>query len=310
MASNSHGPSGQEHDKVFLTYTAPDGKLAQHSKIILSQACTRLTNLTSDEYRLLKEDISDRLSKRRTLLKQKITIKKSGEILDGRHRARILVELGLGNILVEQIQLLVELHKKLRTTDTKTPPKLPQQKHGWFVEITTRPKLSDEQFVVQTQIGRRNATKWPLAAILLPDYQAIATDKRRLNHNVRNAKGQLYRNVTEFCEANAISDKLFQGVALIKRYPSIYKKLETNQLSYRQAIREAKQLQADEEMNPQGQSEPHRATYLPILNPSTYQLYLSVLRKSERSLIDRLVRELGQSIPANQVLAKPPRKPR
>lgn len=125
-------------------------------------------------------------------LRNKIAVSHDGQIVDGRHRARLICKAGLEAELAHQIQ-----------------------NGGEWVEILPE-GVNLLSWIARNQLGRRNCTRWWVAYAFLDDYRrAVAEGNQR--RGKRHGKRPSDSPVNRFCKSVGISKTLFGDVDRVFR---------------------------------------------------------------------------------------------
>lgn len=175
-------------------YSHDEKKWLRHETIRLFPVATSLPKLEPEVYRILKREI---VREDGTVhLTTRIIVTRDGRIVDGRHRARILVEAGYGKQLYEEIEA----------------------RRGDWVE-----QLPDGEdpfiYAAKAQMARRNCPRWRIAWSIIPAYLEAVEQG-----NLQRGKAGLEKGgkspVKTFCDKAGFSKAVFSQVARVQRTAS------------------------------------------------------------------------------------------
>lgn len=177
-----------------LEYSTEDGISLKHEKLRVHRKALGLRALATDVLEVLRGQIIQ--GDGSVHLSTPIDVAPRGSIVDGRHRARILVEAGYGDELVKQIEA------------------------GGGKWVRKLPKGEDlDLHVARTQMARRNCPTWQVALCLLDRYKKEAAKGKLLQGKRRKEPGAK-SPVDEFCDAIKISKTTFHQMDLVERMAS------------------------------------------------------------------------------------------
>ncbi|WP_164104232.1 ParB N-terminal domain-containing protein [Candidatus Laterigemmans baculatus] len=171
--------------------SARDKKWLTHESIRLHPAALSMPKLEREEYQVLKRSIAP--EGRPVHLINPIVITSKGLIVDGRHRARALVESGHGEELISQIAA----------------------RQGEWVELLPE-RENPLHYAVRIQRGRRNCPAWMIALAALPEYEKAVEEGNRLRGKRGRTNGAK-SPVDAFCENIGISKSVFNQISWVQR---------------------------------------------------------------------------------------------
>ncbi len=194
-SSSTSAPKAETKPKLVfyrLKYlSARDKKWLTHESIRLHPAAISMPKLEREEYQVLKRSIAP--EGRSVHLTTPIVITSKGLIVDGRHRARVLVEAGYGDELVAQITA----------------------RRGQWVELLPAEE-NPLHYAVKIQRGRRNCPVWKIARTVLPEYQKAVEEGNRLRGKRGHTEGAK-SPVDAFCDKMGISKGVFNQLSWVQR---------------------------------------------------------------------------------------------
>lgn len=206
--------SKEANKSMEVQETLLDGRIQLHP------ACVMLPGLSEAEIDNLEADLITEHGE--VKLRQPILIDHQGRIVDGRHRAKVLIRHGYGDYLADQIE------------ECKIAAAAGEDSYEPWVELLD--EMSDP-FVtaIRLQAGRRNLPQYLLARCLLASYQqAVHASPRG-----RKRKADAHREenaVKKFCESVKIDKRIFQMAQKIENTdPKLWDEVVANKISFEQA---------------------------------------------------------------------------